>query len=169
MLATPTFGPIGWWFVFCFFASENVLTHLDKQLPSVRHGVSVPAVVFNCSDPKEKKSTSEPRQRLGAGVVTAQATAAAHTVAVCSTDLLTHLHFFSEKRSRSFFSFFLNMKKLQKHSPLLNNSFYVTLYNTWLLFLFTHKQLHGTLHNALKSGFSGTRIIIPLLSSLFWA
>lgn len=38
----------------------DALTHLDKQLPSVCHVVSVPAVVFNRSDPKEKKCTSEP-------------------------------------------------------------------------------------------------------------
>lgn len=56
----------------------------------------------------------------------------------------------------------------EKHSPLVKNSFNSTLYNTWLLFLFsqnTHKQLHGALHNALKAGFSGTHIIL-LLSSL---
>lgn len=33
----------------------------------------------------------------------------------------------------------------------------------------THKQLHGALHNTPTAGFSGTCIIILLLSSLFSA
>lgn len=80
--------------------------------------------------------------------------------------------FLSKNLSQSFSFLYRSVNKtFKKHSPLVKSSFYSTLYNRWLLCLFsqkTYKQLHGALHNALKAGFSGTHIIILLLSSLFW-